>query len=244
MNAVGLQWGHAHRAVTSGENRGDQMLAKLKSLPLFCGLSDTDLDILIAESRRRAYQEGEMLMYQGEPGSTCHILVEGRVRIFLVGEDGRELAVRILGPGEIVGEMALFEALPRSANVQALAPARTLELDEDTLLRCLRRSPGLAFGLLRAMSARLRSTTEDAEGLVSLPVQERLLRQLQRLASWSGCRVADGVRIVPPMTQQELASLVGTSRESVNRALVRLRREGKVRLEEGWIILLEAGLEA
>ncbi|MBN1878331.1 MAG: Crp/Fnr family transcriptional regulator [Anaerolineae bacterium] len=246
MREIGLQWGQtqkvniavkpAQRHYMSTETTDRIVL--LQQLPLFEGLDYEALQILVAESRHCIYHPGDVVFYQGEPGITCHIVIKGSLRVFVAGEDGHELSVRILGAGEIVGEMALFENLPRSANVIALETTQTLELDQDVLLRCLRRSPTLALGLLRAMSERLRTTTEDAERLASLPVAERLLLRLQRLAQESGRRVSDGVQIVPPMTQQELATLVGTSRESVNRALVRLRNQGKVRLDGGWIILL------
>lgn len=247
MNQMGLQWvrvdevGRASRQGYGERVQTKQMerVTFLQSLPLFRGLSDEVLRFLASESLYRVFRAGEVIFYQGEPGSMCHIIERGRVRVLVVGEDGRELAVRILGAGEIVGEMALFEDLPRSASVEALEETRTLELHRDVLLRCLRRSPGLALSLLRALSARLRYATEEAEGLASLTVTERLMRRLQRLAEWSGMPVAGGVRIMLPMTQQELAALVGTSRESINRALVRLRRQGKVRLEGGWIVLLD-----
>jgi CRP/FNR family cyclic AMP-dependent transcriptional regulator len=209
----------------------------LRSLPLLRGLSSDALRYLATESRPLRFRAGEVIFYQGEPGATCQIVMRGRVRVLVTGEDGRELAVSILGPGEIIGEMALFEDLPRSATVEALEETRTLELHRDALLYCLRKSPALALSLLRTLSAKLRYATEEAEGLASLPVAERLMRRLRRLAEWSGMPVPGGVRIVPPMTQQELAALIGTSRESVNRALVRLRRQGKLRLEGGWIVL-------
>jgi len=213
----------------------------LQSLPLFRGLGDDALRHLASQSRHRRFRAGEVIFYQADPGSTCHIIVRGRVRILVVGKDGRELAVRILGPGDIFGEMALLENLPRSASVEALEETQTLEFHRDVLLTCLRRSPALALGLLRDLSARLRYVTEAAEGLALLTVAERLMRRLRQLAEWSGVPVPGGVRIVPPMTQQELAALIGTSRESVNRALVRLRRQGKLRQEEGWIVLLDEG---
>ena len=115
----------------------------------------------------------------------------------------------------------------------------TLELHRDVLLHGLERSPTLALSLLRALSARLRNTTEEAEGLATLMVADRLMLRLRRLSKWAGRRTEDGVRITVPLTQQELAALVGTSRESVNRALAGLRKQGKVRLEDGWIVLLD-----
>ncbi len=211
----------------------------LTSLSLFQGLSENDLHPLAKESQVRRFQAGEMMIYQGYPGVTCHILMQGRVRVFVMDKDGHELSMHILGPGEIIGEMALFDDLPRSANVEALEATQTLELHRDALYHCLRESPVLALCLLRSMSTRLRYATGDAEGLASRTVAERLMLRLRRLAEWSGMSVPGGVRIVPPMTQQELAALVGTSRESVNRALVRLRHRGKVRLEKGWIVLLD-----
>jgi CRP-like cAMP-binding protein len=214
----------------------------LRSLPLFDDLEEGVLRRLAEATQQRRFRAGEIICYQGDPGSTCHIVTQGRVRIFLMGEDGRELSVRIMGPGEIFGEMALLEGLPRSANVEALEETFTLELSHDTLLLCLQESPTLGLNLLRALSARLRSSTVEAEELASLTVVERLVRQLEKLAEWSGTPVSGGTRISIPMTQQELATLIGTSRESVNRGLVRLRREGKVRLEKGWIVLLDERL--
>lgn len=221
------------------QTRLTERVTFLRSVSLFRGLNDGALRHLAEQSRYCQFQAGEILFYQGEPGFTCHVVMRGRLRVFVLGEDGRELAMRIFGPGEIVGEMALLEGLPRSANVEALEATETLELQRDVLLYCLRNSPTLALSLLQNLSARLRYATEEAEGLASLTVAERLVRRLRKLAEWSGVPVPGGVRIVPPMTQQELAALIGTSRESVNRALVRLRRRGKVRLERGWIVLLD-----
>jgi CRP/FNR family cyclic AMP-dependent transcriptional regulator len=245
MEQTRLQWlrtdqvaglpheGHDTRMQTNSMER----LTLLRSLPLFEGLDDKTLSRLADDSRQRRFRAGEIICYQGDPGATCHIILRGRVRIFLAGEDGRELSVRIMRPGEIFGEMALLEGLPRSANVEALEETQTLELHHDVLLDCLRESPALALNLLKALSSRLRSSTMEAEELASLTVVERLTRQLQKLAEWSGMPVEGGVRIMVPLTQQELATLIGASRESVNRALVRLRSQGKVRLEKGWIVL-------
>jgi CRP/FNR family transcriptional regulator len=214
-------------------------IAILQSLPLFKGLNDETLHQLAENSTSREFQAGEVICYQGDPGSTCHIVIRGRARVFVVGEDGRELSIRILVPGEILGEMALLEGLPRSANIETLEETQTLEISHDVLLRCLRKSPTLALNLLQDLSERLRSSTVEAQDLAMLTVDERLTRQLHKMAEWSGVPVPGGVRIMVPMTQQELAALIGTSRESVNRALVRLRRQGKVRLEKGWIVLLD-----
>lgn len=241
MQQTGLQYqelSYLEQRKTSVD--ANNIVKILRSQALFRDLKQSDLRQLVAAAHRRRFDAEAYIFRQGECGATCHIILQGKVRVFVIGEDGRELSVRLLGPGEIIGEMALFEAAPRSANVVTLEPTKTVEISRDALLHAIRRSPGVAVHLLRAMSARLRHTNEDAEWLASLPVVERLYLQLQRLAEWSGTPVNDGVRITPPMTQQELAALVGTSRESVNRALMRLRAQDKVRLDEGWIVLLNA----
>ena len=217
----------------------EQRIAFLRSLSLFAGLNDDELRFLSGEAQERIFQAEDVIFHQGAPGYTCHIIIQGKVRIYVIAEDGRELSISILGPGEIIGEMALFDDMPRSANVEAIEKTHTLELHQDVLLHGLQRSPTLALSLLRALSARLRNTTEEAEGLASMTVTDRLLLRLERLAQWSGRPAPGGVRITLPMTQQELAALVGTSRESINRALAGLRRRGRVRLEDGWIVLLD-----
>jgi len=246
MCTTGLQWGRVNQYMDRAKSGGFMAKAPVErkaflgKIPLFQDLDDELLGFLADEVHVRLFPAGKVIVYQGESGGTCHVITDGRVRVYVVGEDGRELAFHIMGPGEIFGEMSLFEDLPRSASVEALEETHTLELDQEVMFRCLQRSPALALRLLQSMSARLRTTTKDAEGLASLPVTERLMRQLQRLAERSGRPVSDGVQIMIPLTQQDLAALVGTSRESVNRALVRLRHEGKVRLRGGWIILLHA----
>lgn len=256
MNGIGLQWRYyptttarplRHKPATGpkmSDNRKAQdplaeRVAFLRSLPLFAGLTGEELRFLAAEARATEYGAGTTIFHAGDPGHTCHIITKGKVRVYVIGEDGRELSVSIFGPGEIVGEMALFEDLPRSASVETIEPTATLELHQNVLLHGLEHSPTLARSLLRALSARLRHMTEEAEGLASLTVSDRLIARLRRLAEWSGRPVPDGIRITLPMTQQELAALVGTSRESVNRALATLRRQGKVRLDNGWIVLLD-----
>lgn len=214
-------------------------LTLLRSLPLFQGMGDDVLRHVADQSHRRRFAAGEMLFFQGDPASTCHFVTRGRVRVFVTDEEGRELSMRILGQGETVGEMALLEDLPRSASVEALEETHTLELHRDDLVAVLQRSPEVALSMLRDLSARLRFATTEAEGLASLTVVERLVRRLEQLAEWAGKPVEGGTRILIPLSQHELATLVGASRESVNRALVRLRKAGRLRLEEGWIVLLE-----
>ena len=157
------------------------------------------------------------------------------MRIFVLDEDGHELSVRVLGPGEIIGEMALFDDSPRSASAVAMAEARFLILRQQVLQQCIQEHPDFAISLLRALSRRLRQSNDQAGRLASMTVEERLLRQIRAFAKTTGKPMQGSIRITMPLTQSELASLVGTSRESVNRALANLRKRGKLRITEGWI---------
>lgn len=249
MSVMSLPWLSSNRAQAALTQTGRRAMSEktfritqIHALSLLQRLGDADRQILIAESHRRVFDPNAAIFHQGDIGSTCHVILEGRVRVYVVGEDGRELSINILEAGEIIGEMALFEDMPRSASIEALTETQTLEFDRSALLCCLRRSPTLALEVLRALCTRVRNTTEDAERLASLPVPERLFCRLQQLATRSGHRVAGGVRVTPPMTQQELADLVWTSRESINRALNRLQSEGKLRLDNGWIVILDGAM--
>jgi CRP/FNR family transcriptional regulator len=212
----------------------------LRSLALFEGVADQALARLADDLQPRTVPVGAFIFHQGDVGSTCYLIERGRVRIFVLGEDGRELSVRVLGSGEIIGEMSLLDHLPRSASAQAMEKTDLFVLHHDRLRRYLRDYPSLAFNLLQALSARIRQINEQAEELATMTVEERLMCQLRKFAEWSGEPTADGLRIAIPLTQTELATLVGTSRESVNRSLARLRDAGKVRLKNGWIVVTES----
>jgi hypothetical protein len=154
MNGIGLQWGYQPTATTrpqyqkpatrptmTGNDKAQDPLTErsafLRSLPLFSGLTCEELRFLAGEARACEYETGEVIFHKGDLGYTCHIIVKGKVRIYVIGEDGRELSVSIFGPGEIFGEMALFEDLPRSASVETIEPTTTLELHQNVLLHGL-----------------------------------------------------------------------------------------------------------
>jgi len=207
----------------------------LRPLRLFDGLDDRALLDLTGNLQRRVLHSGDVIFHQGDSGAACYLIQEGRVRIFVLDEDGHELSVRVIGPGEIIGEMALFDDSPRSASAVAMTETRFLILQQRVLQQCIHEHPHFAISLLQTLSRRLRQSNDQAGRLASMTVEERLLRQIRAFAKTTGKPMRGSVRITMPLTQSELASLVGTSRESVNRALANLRKQGKLRVTEGWI---------
>ena len=212
----------------------------LRPLSIFDGLGDSALLRLGRELQTRELHCGDIVFYQGDPGATCYLIQQGRVRIFLLDEDGHELSVRVLGPGELIGEMALFDNQPRSASAVAMTEIRLLILHQDMLRHALREHPDFAVNLLQTLSKRLRQSNEQAGQLASMTVEDRVLRQIEKFAEWTGKPTPTGTRITMPLNQSDLASLVGTSRESVNRALRNLRIQGKLRIRDGCIEIADS----
>jgi len=213
-------------------------LAFLNRVPLFENLLPSEREALAASLRSRRYSRGTMIFHQDDPGHSLYIIASGQVRIFRISAEGYEMSVAIFGEGDVFGELAIIDGQPRSASAVAMTDVETLILHREDFVHHLHSSPRMAIGVLEVLSQRLRTTTDYAESLVALDVYGRVVRELVTLADQHGQVTKEGVLIDIPLTQTELASLVGTSRESVNKVLGRLRDAGLVRLQRNRILLL------
>lgn len=212
----------------------------LRRVELFSALPDGALDVLGPHLRRRTYQRGTMIFHRDQAGDALYIVGEGHVRIFLPGEDGTELTVDLAGPGDVFGELALLDGGSRSASAEAVEDVVLYTLTREAFLRAVETTPGLAVKLIELLGARLRHATVYAESLAFLDVQARLARLLLDLAGrHAGRRDGPAVEIDVDLTQAELASMVGATRERVNRALGALRAQGLVALRGRRIVLLD-----
>ncbi len=206
-------------------------------VPLFAGMEDAELERLVGDLKRRSFAADQTIFYQGDPGNVAYIIESGQVRIYLHGEEGQEVSVIIYGPGDIFGEMSLLDRQPRSATAIAMEDTVLLAISADDFYRHLRQSHQLALNLMLALSTRLRETTESVESLATLDVNRRLIKKLLQLAQRQGVPDKDGIRIRGRLPQQSLASLIGASRESANRALRALTRQGMVQVRNGRIVI-------
>lgn len=202
----------------------------LQKAPIFAELPADNLRLLESSLRRQSFREGEVIFHQGDPGHCLYVIENGRIRIYVLGPDGREISVNIYADGDVFGELAILDGLPRSASAVALTRTETLVLYRDDFLKHLRLFPEIANNLISILSSRLRHTTDYAESLAFLDVRTRLARELIRLSERYGTPTNSGVVVDLGMSQADLASLVGTSRETLNRILNRLRDEKVVRL--------------
>lgn len=221
-----------------------QPLELLRAIPAFEKLSDQELRHLAANLGTQHVSRGAMIFHQGTPGTTLYIIVRGQVRIFTINEQGRELSVSIFREGNFFGELALLDGLPRSASARAIRSTTLLTLDREAFRRTIEANPQIAVTLLEELAARLRLATIAVEQLAGVPATQRVLRRLSELADQYGVADGDEIRIDLPLTQDDLASLAGATRETVNRVLSSLRDDGLIRIERSQVwVRNQAALE-
>ncbi|QDC23561.1 Crp/Fnr family transcriptional regulator [Georgenia yuyongxinii] len=209
------------------------------SVPLFEALDEQDQAALRSLMSETSLRRGETLFNEGDPGDRLYILTEGKVKLGHTSPDGRENLLAVLGPGELLGELTLFDPGPRSTTATAVAPTRLLELEHQDLMEFLEGRPSLAKHMLKALAQRLRRTNESLADLVFSDVPGRVAKALLDLADRFGEITDDGVHVPHDLTQEELAQLVGASRETVNKSLAEFVSRGWIRLEGRAVLLLD-----
>ncbi|NWG18854.1 MAG: Crp/Fnr family transcriptional regulator [Chloroflexi bacterium] len=211
----------------------------LRNIPVFARLNDEHHALLAANLGTQSFAQGEIVFHQGSLGNALYIIVNGQVRIFTLSEAGQELTVSIFRSGDFFGELALLDGLPRSASAQAMCATTTLTLYRAAFLHIINACPPIAAAILEVMAARLRQSTTYAEQLAGLSATERIVQHLVRLAQRHGVTDGTTTLIDLRLTQDGLASISGTTRETVNRVLSALRDQGLVQLERARIRVLD-----
>jgi CRP/FNR family transcriptional regulator len=195
--------------------------------------------LLAAALTTRAVVRGHIVFQEGEKGDRLFVVLEGKVKISRAAADGRENLLAVLGPGEMFGELSLFDPGPRTATATAITESTLASLDHDDLRPLLFAQPTVAVQLLRALAERLRRTNEAMADLVFTDVPGRVAKALLDLAERFGDESSDGILVRHDLTQEELAQLVGASRETVNKALSEFANRGWLRLEGRSVLLLD-----
>lgn len=211
------------------------MIETLASLPLFQEMDRAKLEVLARRVVARTYPKHTVLITEGDHSDTLYIILAGRVKAFLSDENGREVILNFQEPGEYFGEMALLDEQPRSASVVTLEACRFGLLAKSDFMAFLAEHPETALVVIRHLSARLRVLTEKVRELALLDVYGRISKTLQNLAE-----PQDGKLVVSELlTHQDLANLVGASREMVTKILKDLVLGGYIRVEQKRITLLK-----
>ena len=211
----------------------------VRQAPLFAALSDEDAQALLQRMSRARIERGDVLFEEGEPGDRLYVITSGKVKLGRRSPDGRENLLAVLGPGEMFGELSLFDPGPRTATATAVAETQLIGLGNEQLSQLLGAHPRIAGTLLAALARRLRRTNENLADLVFTDVPGRVAKALLELSQRFGRPVEDGVMVAHDLTQEELAQLVGASRETVNKALADFAGRGWLKLEARAVTLLD-----
>lgn len=209
----------------------------LQHVSIFADLDERGLSDLEALVLTKHYPKEALILGHDEPGDALYIILEGRAKAVLLGESGREMILYVFRPGDFFGEMSLLDNEPRSATVQASEDTTVLVLRREAFHRHIEQYPATALSILREMSARLRRADEVIGSLALLDVYGRVARLLRELAERDGEEVDEGVLIRERPTQQDIAAMIGTSRETVSRALSDFARRGFVEMSGKSILL-------
>jgi CRP/FNR family transcriptional regulator, cyclic AMP receptor protein len=211
----------------------------VRQAPLFAALDDEAAEALLNSMVRVQLTRTEVLFHEGDPGDRLYVITEGKVKLGRTSGDGRENLLAILGPGEMFGELSLFDPGPRNATATAVSDAVVVGLGSDDLGTWLAGRPDVARQLLRALARRLRRTNEALADLVFSDVPGRVAKALLDLSERFGRPTEDGLRVAHDLTQEELAQLVGASRETVNKALADFASRNWLRLEARAVVLTD-----
>src|SRR6266567_2293540 len=191
----------------------------IKQVPLFAGLTDEDIRELMAVAKRRTFRSGEVIFHREDHGQVLYVIKEGKVKISLISPEGQEISLVVFGKGECFGEFAILDGLTRSADAVAMEKVECYTLQRSDFHKAIMKNPKIAIQVMEVLSKRLRSTDQMVEDLIFLDVYGRVAKKLLELAEAHGAKVENGTRIDVRLTQQELASMVGASRESVNKVM-------------------------
>ena len=216
------------------------LLELLLPAPIFEGLSLEDLEPIRTAVRTRRFDRGTYLFREGDPGAHLYMIMRGQVKIGRTDEGGGEIVFAVAGPGEIFGELSLFDPDgERSADAEALEPTECIVISKARLLDFLTTHPDLLLRIISVLSSYIRRKDESLAEAAFLDIPGRVASKLVELADTKGRATPDGVAIDLPLRQRTLAGMVGASRENVNRALRRFAELGYIRQERDEIVVLD-----
>lgn len=210
-------------------------LVLLKSIPLFHGVDDPRLEEIARVATSRRMPRGTTIVRAGDATDSLYIIVSGSARVLNSDEEGREVILSILGPGDFFGEMGLIDGSPRSADVVAAEAGELLVISKSDFRRCLEENFEVAMNIMKRLVERLRDADRKIESLALMDVYGRVAKLLLEYSE-----LENGQRVLRrKLTKQDIAKMIGASREMVSRVMKDLEGSGYIHVEEGRIVLDE-----
>jgi CRP/FNR family cyclic AMP-dependent transcriptional regulator len=211
----------------------------LRRAPLFDGLDDEGVRTLRRQTSEVKVARGEHLFLEGQDGDRLYVVLDGKIKLTRAAADGRENLWSVLGPGEMFGELSLFDPRPRTSTASAVTDATLAALAHDALRPWLLERPEVSMHMLQALARRLRRANDVVADLVFTDVPGRVAKNLLDLADRFGEQERDGLHVHHDLTQEELAQLVGASRETVNKALADFAARGWLQISARSVLILD-----
>jgi CRP/FNR family transcriptional regulator len=212
----------------------------LRRAPLFDALDEEGTRALRRQMSEVKLSRGDRLFEEGEDGAALYVVLDGKIKLTRAAADGRENLLSVLGPGEMFGELSLFDPRPRTSSASAVTDATLAALAHAALLPWLNDRPEVSMHMLRALAQRLRRANDVTADLVFTDVPGRVAKALLDLADRFGRQEEDGLHVHHDLTQEELAQLVGASRETVNKALADFAARGWLQISARSVLVLDA----
>lgn len=216
---------------------GDRTMT-LKAVPFFTQLNDRELDAIRTLAVEKAYPRTAVVLTEGEMGDSLYMIQTGKVKVFIGDEDGREIILKILGPGDFFGEMSMIDKQPRSASVTTLEASTFHILSHSAFERAVEQAPRIANMVMRVLASRVREADRKIGTLALMDVYGRVASTLLELAVYNNGKLMVGEKL----SQQDLANMVGASREMVNRILKDLSDRGFITVESKSITIINREL--
>ena len=206
---------------------------------IFQGVEPSAVAALSKQLQPVDFPRGHVVFNEGEPGDRLYIIVTGKVKLGRRSADGRENLLTIMGPSDMFGELSIFDPGPRTSTATTVTEVRAVSMDRDALKAWIEARPEISEQLLRVLARRLRRTNNTLADLIFTDVPGRVAKALLQLAQRFGSQEAGLLRVTHDLTQEEIAQLVGASRETVNKALADFAARGWLRLEGKSVLILE-----
>lgn len=213
------------------------MIEAIKTVPPFTTLREEDWEEIVHHLITHCYPKDTYIFFQGDPPDALYVIWRGHIALVRHTPEGRDVVLDVVGPGRMVGELAIFEAVPYSASAKTLDEVAVVAIPREDFLRMLERYPRLAYAVIYDLARRVRHLGDLVQSLVIERVEQRLARLLIRLATATGQQHNHYILIPLPLTRQDLADMIGTTVETTIRTLSRMRKEGIVDTTRGHILI-------
>lgn len=211
----------------------------LKNIPYFSELTIEEMQNLVASSQKQRYSRGSIVLHKDDVGDETYLIMLGKVKVVVGHTDGKEIILNILKTGDIFGEMAVFDNMPRSATVVAEEDCKLLVMSREIITNQIKRNPQIAFKLLSDMSRRLREADEQISSLATLDAKGRVAQTLLKLSKEADMITDEGYRVFPKPPIKNIAAMSGTSHEIVSQLLTELAKKRIIGLTQGHIVIYD-----